>query len=308
MRHFLRFLIVGAGLSAGATAAWGQTPAPNPNNSFEVWEARNPQREVPRGWVTTEDLVEQEEPVELPDLGFVTKSTDARQGSLAVSLNTVLLPGLKDPIFGFVGNGSPTSVGVPYTARPARLQFWYKLTGPGAATDEAYIQAVLTRYQSRKTELIGGIGLVLPPAATYTLVSEPLEYESLSLSPDTVSIDAFSGTADELHAGTSLLLDDIQLTGSITATRNPEAEAALQIYPNPSATGEFSLASLADAAFSTAPFTVTDVTGRVVLRQEKAPLSAARGRLVDLRGQRGGVYLLQLHTPAGVLTRKLVIR
>ncbi len=291
-----------------ATAARAQTPAPNLNNSFEVWEFRNLEREVPRGWVTTEDLIQEEAPFPVPDLGFVTKSTEAHQGSLAVALNTLQVPGVEGAIFGFVGNGTPTSVGVPYTARPARLQFWYKLTGPGAATDEAYIQAVLTRYQSRKTELIGGIGLVLPPAATYTLVSEPLEYEPLSLSPDTLSIDAFSGTTDDLHAGTTLLLDDIQLTGSITAARNPEAAADLLIYPNPSTTGEFSLASVVDAALATSPFTVTDVTGRVVLREEKAPLSAARGRLIDLRGQRGGVYMLQLQTPGGALTRKLVIR
>ncbi|WP_165768257.1 T9SS type A sorting domain-containing protein [Hymenobacter amundsenii] len=106
-----------------------------------------------------------------------------------------------------------------------------------------------------------------------------------------------------------LLLDDVQLVGTVTSARaGTTAPAALQVYPNPSASGEFSLASLTDAALATAPLTITNATGRQVLRQGAAPASAAAGRLVDLRGQRGGVYLLRLETAAGPIVRKLVIQ
>ncbi|RPD50412.1 T9SS C-terminal target domain-containing protein [Hymenobacter sediminis] len=308
MRHLLRTFSAALALLITAPAAMAQAPVPN--GSFENWEFRNPEREVPQNWITIEDILEQEFEEQIPSFGLVNKSTTARQGTFAVELTNVNLGDAVEPIIvpGILSNGTVATYGVPYTSRPSRLEFWYKLTGPQAAADSAGIQAILTRYSEGTTKLIGGIILFLPPTETYTLVSEPLDYTPEGLSPDTLLMDAISGDADEIHAGTSLLLDDIRLTGSITATRNPEAEAALQIYPNPSTTGEFSLASLTNAAVSTAPFTVTDVTGRVVLRQDKAPLSAARGRLIDLRQQRGGVYMLQLNTPDGILTRKLIIQ
>lgn len=308
MRHLLRTFSAALALLTIGPAALAQAPVPN--GSFENWELRNPEREVPQSWITTEDFLEQEFEAQLRAIGFVNKSTTAHQGTFAVELTNINLGDAADPFIvpGLLSNGTVATYGVPYTSRPSRLEFWYKLTGPQAAADEAVIQAILTRYSEGQTKEIGGIGLLLPPTETYTLVSEPLEYTPEGMSPDTLLMDATSGNADEIHEGTTLTLDDIRLTGSITATRNPATEAALQIYPNPSATGEFSLASLTNAAASTAPFTVTDVTGRVVLRQDKAPLSASRGRLIDLRQQRGGVYMLQLHTPDGVLTRKLVIQ
>ncbi|GGG56496.1 hypothetical protein GCM10011378_35840 [Hymenobacter glacieicola] len=295
---------------AASTAALAQTPTPVPNGNLDTWEIRNTlQREVPRSWITTEDILEPLVQQELPNIGFVEKSTTVRQGPFAAELTNIDIGNTRPLIVpGVLVTGSPTGLGTPYTSRPARLQFWYRLTGPDARADSAFAGAVLTRNINGTTQLIAQSDLILAPTATYTLVSQPFEYTPLGVSPDSMLIEIDSGIAENLHEGTVLLVDDIQFTGSITATRNPVTEAALQVYPNPSSTGEFSLASLTDAALSTAPFTVTDATGRVVLRQGKAPLSAARGRLVDLREQRSGVYLLQLETPDGLISRKLVVQ
>ncbi|MBX0292933.1 T9SS type A sorting domain-containing protein [Hymenobacter sp. HSC-4F20] len=309
MKHLLRSFFAGISLLAATSTAQAQTPTPVPNGTLDTWVARNAAREIPQGWFTTEDILEPLVGQQLPAIGFVTKSTTVHQGTFAAELTSIDI-GSASPLVlpGIIGTGTDGVAGIPYTSRPARLQFWYRLTGADAKADSAYVGAILARNVGGESQVIGTSEVLLAPAAVYTLVSEPFEYTPLGLSPDTLLVEALSGIADELHDGTKLLIDDIQLTGSITATRNPAAEAALQIYPNPSATGEFSLASLTDATVSTAPFTVTDVTGRVVLRQDKAPLSAARGRLVDLREQRSGVYLLQLNTPDGILTRKLVIQ
>ncbi|QNP54097.1 T9SS type A sorting domain-containing protein [Hymenobacter qilianensis] len=85
-------------------------------------------------------------------------------------------------------------------------------------------------------------------------------------------------------------------------------DAALVVYPNPSSNGDFSLASLQKPGVATAPFTISDAAGRIVQRQGAAPISAANGRLISLRGQPAGVYLLRLSTPEGTLTRKLLIQ
>ncbi|UOQ78032.1 T9SS type A sorting domain-containing protein [Hymenobacter sp. 5516J-16] len=310
MRHLLRSFLAGIGLLTTSSAALAQSPAPVPNGNLDTWEIRNAaQREVPRSWVTTEDILEPLVQQVLPNVGFVEKSTTVRQGTFAAELTNIDIGSTRPLVVpGVLVTGTPQGFGTPYTSRPARLQFWYRLTGPDARADSAFAGALLTRNVSGTTQLIASSELILPPAAAYTLVSQPFDYTPLGISPDSMLIEIDSGIADELHEGTVLLVDDIQLTGSITATRNPVTESALQVYPNPSTTGEFSLASLTDAALSTAPFTVTDATGRVVLRQGKAPLSVARGRLVDLREQRSGVYLLQLETPDGLVTRKLVIQ
>jgi hypothetical protein len=186
------------------------------------------------------------------------------------------------------------------------MQFWYKLTGENALTDSAAVFIVLAKTQGNVVKDVAFNGYLLPPTPTYQLYDFPITYEE-TIAPDTLELYFTSGTAEDITAGTTLSVDDITLTGTVTAARNPATEAALQIYPNPSKGGEFSLASLSNAAIATAPFTVSDVTGREVLRQAAASPADSRGRLVDLRGQRPGLYTLRLETPEGPLMRKLVI-
>ncbi|OWP63192.1 hypothetical protein CDA63_10065 [Hymenobacter amundsenii] len=299
-----RFLALVAGLLL-PLAARAQTPAAVPNGNLETWGLRNGV-ELPANWLTGDDVANV--------FGFpllliprtVTKSADAYGGSFAARVqnagNSILaLPGIL--ILGAISSQSSRG-GVPYTSRPARLQFWYKLTGPSAAADMASVLLVL----SNKSDSVATTRQVLAPRAAYTLVEMPLRYHS-NQQPDTLRIAFASGIAPNASTTSVLFIDDVQLVGTVTSIRaGTTAPAALQVYPNPSASGEFSLASLTDVALATAPLTITDATGRQILRQGTAPASAAAGRLVDLRGQRGGVYLLRLETAAGPIVRKLVIQ
>ena len=307
MRSFTLSAVCTALAMLWSAAVYAQSAPAVPNGSFETWEARNAQREAPRSWLALEDLLELANNIpSLPALGFTIKSSTARQGALAAELRTLSVQNQTFP--GILVLGSRTGIGVPYTARPGQLQFWYRLTGAQAAVDSAYVGALLTRNVAGTTTVVGGQAVVLQPAANYTLVTVPLIYSPQStLAPDSLIVEIWSGLADVIHPGTVLLIDDVQLTGAITSAAEVAGPAALQVYPNPSATGEFSLATPTGSGISTAPLTVLDAAGRVVLRQGAAPPSAAQGRLIDLRAQRPGVYVLRLDTPDGPVRRKLVI-
>lgn len=319
MKQLLQKIATAVAAVLFAGSALAQTPAAVPNGTFETWATRSGS-EAPQGWIRTDEILLFSPLAPLAPLlvptGTTTKATVAHGGSFAAQIQNVtkttplgsgVLPGvlLLGPRVNPNGNGN-IGGGVPYTSRPTRLQFWYKLTGDNALKDSAAVAVGLHKTQSGSTKIVSFDAVLLTPAPNYTLLDIPLTYLE-SFAPDTLEMLFTSGLAETITAGTTLTVDDVVLTGTVTATRNPATESALQIYPNPSTSGEFSLASLGSAALSTAPLTVADVTGRVVLRQAAAPVSASRGRLVNLRGQKAGVYMLKLDTPEGPLTRKLVI-
>ncbi|UOQ65146.1 T9SS type A sorting domain-containing protein [Hymenobacter volaticus] len=196
--------------------------------------------------------------------------------------------------------------GLPFTNRAANMQFYYKLTGDNALPDSAYAIVALTRTTGGTTQTIASGSLRLLPATAYTLATVPLRYTS-ALTPDSIHIGFASGLADVRHEGTTLFIDDVTMTGLVSATKNPVLEASLNVYPNPSSNSEFRLASPTKPSVATAPYTITDATGHVVRTSAAVPASLANGRPLELRGLPAGVYMLQLHTPEGVLTRKLLI-
>ncbi|SNR39326.1 T9SS type A sorting domain-containing protein [Hymenobacter mucosus] len=321
----MKQLVLGMLATAGllwATSASAQTASTIPNGNLDTWVTRNG-LEVPENWSTIDEALKAFGP--LYTSVTASKSTDVHAGSFAARMETkndlILSALLGGPLPGGIvlGNLSADDIenvqdedlsavgGKPFITRASNMQFFYKLTGDNALADSAYAFVVLTRTVGNTKQTIASGSLRLLPAATYTLSSVPLQYTS-SLAPDSVHIGFLSGAGEVRTVGTTLLVDDVTMTGTVAGTRNKANEAALQIYPNPSSSGEFSLASLSQPGLSTAPFTVVDATGRVVLRQAAAPGSTSRGRLVDLRGQQAGVYVLRLDTPEGPLTRKLVVQ
>ena len=282
-----------------------------PNGSFENWARRGP-TEAPTGWITTDDIAGVQLGGPLPvSTNTVVKSTDRRGGSFAARLQTqnflgqVVVPGI-------LLLGSRLNIdddfpgGIPYTSRPARLQLYYKLSSAAATADSALVRMALTRTVNGNLQVIGSAVQVLAPQASYTLLDVPLTY-LLPIVPDTLRMLITSGSVKTPTAGTLLFIDDISLTGTVQAAKNPALEAALNVYPNPSPNGEFQLSSVAQPAVATAPYTISDAAGHVVRTAPAAPLRMATGRPVELRGLPAGVYLLQLQTPEGPLMRKLLL-
>ena len=295
------------------TSAHAQTVA---NLNFETWANRSTSvsggAEAPTNWQTTDDVVSSLVGVALPiGTATVSKTTDAHSGTYAARLETktYALAGQNFPGILVLGTrltdfGSLYS-GVPYPARPTQMQYYYKLTRTGGTPDDGGVSVSLSRTTGGVSTDVALTSQLLPPVSAYTLVTVPLTYTSAA-TPDSVHIEIYSSTSATSAAGTTLFIDDITFVGgTATATRAGLLDAPVTVAPNPSADGRFLLHS-PEPALLAAPFTVTDITGRVVL--QSAPASPATSRAIDLSNQAAGLYTLQLQTERGVVVRKLVVR
>ena len=92
------------------------------------------------------------------------------------------------------------------------------------------------------------------------------------------------------------------------ATRaNASTQAQLIVAPNPSPAGRFQLSAPTAPALASAPLTVLDLTGRVVLAQP-ALVMLSPTRELDLSSLRTGIYVLRIDSKEGLLTRQLVVQ
>jgi hypothetical protein len=291
-----------------------------PNNGLEVWNTTTG-GEKPANWQTTDNILDflVGAPAGSFQTGAVTKTTDAHSGSFAAKVTTVGVPttsGGSVPFPGFLVLGNRVVIdaddnilaGLPYTSRPTQMQFYYKLSGTGAATDQAGVQVILSRTSGGNSQVVGGASIAFTAAAnTYTLVTLPLQYAS-SLQPDSITVYCTSGNVATPQVGTTLQLDDFVLSGVPLAVR---ADANLQnqllVGPNPSPAGRFVISSPAQPGLAAAPLTVLDVTGRTVVRQPAQTVLSGQ-RDLDLSALPIGIYTLRLDSKEGVLTRKLVVK
>ena len=189
------------------------------------------------------------------------------------------------------------------------MEFRYKLsaTQSGAiANDSAAAAVQLTRTVNGTQEIIAlGVQYLLTSAPNYTQGIVTFQYVS-NAQPDTLRMVFASGSANNITAGTTLVVDAVTMAGTATAKRDAAVQLALSVYPTQSPDGRFTLAAPDQPALLLGALRVSDATGRVVHTQAAAP--AAGPRTVDLHGQAPGVYVLRLDTPAGPLTRKLVVQ
>jgi hypothetical protein len=282
-----------------------------PQGDFESWFASTSGSLTPSGWLTTADV--------LAAAGFplpvtTTSRVTGHSGSYAAELGNTSFLGVA-PLPGILFLGSTINInsgfdlpgGVPFTGRPARLELYYQLTGANAANDSAFVQVDLTRTVGGVAEVVAsGSQLFLTPASTFTLATIPLVYTPGSGTPDTLRIGITSSAGQSPTVGTAFTVDDLVLVGTVTATRDALADAALSVYPTSSPDGEFTLSTGTQPALLRGAISVSDATGRVVLRQA-APATAVPSRHFSLRGQAAGVYVLRLETASGPLTRKLIV-
>ena len=289
-----------------------------PNGTLDAWETRSG-GQAPVGWITTDDnLATLPFPSPFPAFtGTVVQTTVARTGPFAVQLVTQSFTsgGFNSNLNGVIALGTRLSntpnaiipVGVPYTGRPARLEFYFKLTGTRAVADSAAAFLQLTRTTNGNIVVVAEAELLFrAAAATYTLATMPLVYGAAG-APDTLRVVFGSGQARNLTPGTTLTIDDVTLAGTATAVRDAVADAALSVYPTSSPSGQYTLAAPAQPAILNTELTVLDLTGRVVLRQP-APAGSSGSRALALpAGLAPGLYTLRLDAPTGPLTRKLVL-
>lgn len=279
-----------------------------PNATFETWLLRRGS-ERPASWSTTDDWLHLQGTTGLYS-GTVTKTTDRVSGSFAVKLQTqyvfdTWLPALLS--LGQLPNAARTKLGgAPFTGRPTHLQFYYKQTGYQVAHDSAHALVRLTRWANGRRQVVAEVDSLLLAAPTaYTLLRLPLRYYSTQ-APDSAFVLFETATARAYATGNALYLDDLAFTyDDVTATRNAALAAALQVYPNPSTSGLFTVhADAHSGSLAHTSLTVTDAQGRTVLHQ--VATSSPPPRQLDLQQQPAGCYLLRLDTPRGMVVRRLV--
>lgn len=110
-----------------------------------------------------------------------------------------------------------------------------------------------------------------------------------------------SNSTDELWIRAIVNIEDAQISTSVA--EELEDITALSVYPNPS-TGVFTVhAELAEP--QPVELKVFDITGRKVFRQRVAA-STSWDQTIDLSQMESGVYLMQVISPSGATTTRLI--
>jgi hypothetical protein len=285
------------------------------NLDFETWATRNG-IEAPANWQTSDDVVHN---LILQQLGLntyintgtVTKTSPAHGGAYAASLTTRAVTGLTGLLSGILVLGTklgPSTIGgVPYTTRPAQLQFYYRYSGP--TTDSAAAVVALTATVGGQPQIVGTGNVFLAPTtgSSFVQLSVPIAYQS-SVTPDSVRVLFSSGAADAITSGSTLVIDDVALTGSALAIRaDAGVQNLLTVSPNPSTGGRFTISSPDKPELAAAPLEVLDALGRSVARQA-AQAAPSGPRELDLSGLSTGIYLLRLDSRQGTIVRQLTVK
>jgi photosystem II stability/assembly factor-like uncharacterized protein len=146
-----------------------------------------------------------------------------------------------------------------------------------------------------------GVSISNDFGATWRDINTGTSYTAVSfVSPSIGWLGGFTGTTGGGAIG--------KFTGAnVLTNRNAELQKALAVYPNPSATGVFTV-QLASGLKTGATVRVFDVVGRQVAAQTlSATAVAAKSTTVDLSSEKAGIYTLELRTDAGVAQQKLVV-
>ncbi len=242
-------LFIAALLLAGNTFAQTQIP----NGSFENWTTGNPD-----SWGTSDGVLVG---FGLPDPGTAEQETtpaNVYAGSSAVLLTTknVSTPlGARD-VPGVVSLGkiglnittfSPFVTGATYTDRPDSIRFAAKFTSGPSSTDTGVVVMTLTRWANNRANVVSQVFVPIAPSATYTLFTQKLQYQTNN-QPDTLLIQAISGSSQNVVIDSKLWVDDFSFIGidsSFRAYINPNQDVdacagdTLTFRSDPSATDTF---------------------------------------------------------------------
>ncbi|MEO1438354.1 MAG: zinc-dependent metalloprotease, partial [Bacteroidota bacterium] len=131
-----------------------------------------------------------------------------------------------------------------------------------------------------------------------------------------VSADLFVGIPyfwrvrpfNQSYACTSFNSGDNFMTGATTSVPVINEVQYLELIPNPAGQGNDVLLSwVASDAFD-ADVRIVDVTGRVIHRQPMAFLKGQHQQAINTIGLSQGLYFVQINSPLGQLTKKLIIQ
>ena len=254
----------------------------------------------------------------------VLKSTD-RGLTWTFSTNTTLLGSIerlafKDDLNGIAFNtkavaNAISEVNVIRTTDGGAT--WSPITPVNARTGSFFyydLDAVNGRYYSAGIRFPEAAPAVPENRGSSTSL-DGITWTNVSLAQPFLAIDLIPGTAAGTVAGYAGAGTDAMGSGGIykasnvvaLANRDASLQSVLSVYPNPSATGAFTV-NLGSNLQAGAQLTVADALGRQVKAQIlNATAIGSKIFALDLSSEKSGVYTLQIRTGAGIATQKLVV-
>lgn len=210
-----------------------------PNPGFEHWHSSYNSL-IPDDWQTLNFLRFTLPPNPLSVTQAV--GTDVHSGNYAMRMQTIYVstnpaPQIIDDTVGvaFTGliNVSPVyyKVGFPYTSRPETLNFWFKYLPVGSDTGGAKIN--LRKFYDTLSHTIGEGSLEFVQTSSYTKAIVHITYYNDDI-PDTCQIYFASSKSKEIaRVGSTLFVDDVELTGWVGIDEQKKAEEVVKVFPNP---------------------------------------------------------------------------
>jgi len=261
-----------------------------PNAGFESWTTAGAY-EDPNNFVTFNMLSSFGLPV------TVTKSAVAHSGSFAVRMETMVSALTGDTVPGLVQSGTGDFLNVvfpsPYSARPTRLQFYYK--GGPAANDTSGVFAVLTKWDAVAGSKInvGAAELsIIAEAGAYTFADIAFNYATNDI-PDSILFIATSSASSVNIPGSYLLLDDVSFSMSSAGLFETPSYAS-SVYPNP-VKDDFKITLEGVEATS---IIILDLSGRKIDEIELGNIHSSIG----VKHISTGSYLYQLKNNQGIVS------
>ncbi|RZK54218.1 MAG: T9SS type A sorting domain-containing protein, partial [Hymenobacter sp.] len=235
--------------------------------------------------------------------------------TLTVTFAQAALPANDEPCGAIALTTSPltsTNVGATTSAQPgivlpacspatAPRDVWFTFTPSGTSTTLAFTGAAagLVRVFSSPSCSAGSFTQVFcaSSGASNTAFTAPLSVAGLVAG--TRYYVAVSGYGNADATGTF----GISATALLATHTSASATAALQVYPNPSATGQLTLRLATLAGPGTAE--LLNALGQVVRQQ---PLAGPAEQQLSTQGLAAGLYTLRVQANGEVLTRKVVLQ
>jgi hypothetical protein len=285
--------VPGSWIQVDSIALLGSSAPALDNYSFENWTTTS--YDKPNGWSTINQLTG-------GILEPVVQSSNAYQGNYAVELKTLQATDFDgDTISGIIANGdisisdSLTSTGgIPYTLQPDSLMGYYVFDTQTPDTAYGFI-----RFWNSSGNVEFQYFSLEPTGSSFEQFSIPL---SLSASPDSMMVLFMGGRQLE----SSLILDDISLSGGNVGLQELDILNSIKTYPNPAYNElhySFFIAQSSDIKTS-----IYDLQGKAIYESSFENFNPGKyTQQLDIEQLHSGMYIFNLNINGQNYEQKIVI-
>ncbi|WP_242157039.1 VPS10 domain-containing protein [Aestuariivivens sediminis] len=156
-------------------------------------------------------------------------------------------------------------------------------------------------YNSNTTP---GVNCFNCPGAQWTGTNTTMQEYSYDLTPlnnESNLVFRFVFHSDEYEVFEGVIIDNLSIEGTLNVTDfDPKV---FRVHPNPS----YHRFNITTKTASSISFTVTDITGKVILQTQNAKVKNNTYRL-DMGNCAAGIYFLNLTSATGKITKKLILK